>query len=85
MRARRRAWTLAADHGRLETSSMRGDLLRVAKQGSGRLHGRVPYFLPSSTDETTSFAGIDDRRMIAPAAQMMLLYSGRSSENDDFR
>ena len=27
----------------------------------------------------------DDRRTIAPSAQMMLLYSGRSSEKDDFR
>ena len=77
---------MAADHGRLEPASLRGDLLRVARQGPSRLHGWVPHSLPPKrTSLTPQRLALMIGRMIAPAAQMMSLYSGRSSENDDFR
>src|SRR5580658_10203433 len=65
MPARTRGWTMAADHGRLEPASLRGDLLRVARQGLGRSNGRVPFppapklmrlHLPASQDDD----GTDD-------------------------
>jgi hypothetical protein len=59
---------------------------KVAKPEPGRLHGRAPYPSPPFDDEVTPSAGeFDDRQMIAPSAQMMLLYPGGSSEKDDFR
>jgi hypothetical protein len=40
----------------VKTSSMRGDLLQVARPGPGRLHGRVP--LPPAFDERSyTFGG----------------------------
>ncbi len=65
----------------VRTSMMRGDLLRVARPGPGRCNGRVPYPLPPWTKKLTPGARcMDVRRMIAPAAQMML-----SSLRPEFR
>jgi hypothetical protein len=64
---------------------MRGDLFRVARLEPGRLHGRVPHFFPPLTTTYTISEFRDDRRMMAPAARMISLYSGWSSKKDDFR
>jgi hypothetical protein len=64
---------------------MRGDLLRAARQGPSWLHGWVPTPSRLNASLTPPRVALMIGRMIAPAAQMMLLYSGRSSENDEFR
>ena len=77
---------MAADHGRLEPASLRGDLLRVARQGLGRSNDRVPFppapkLMRLHLRQSKMMMG----RMTAPAARMMSIYTGRSSEMDDFR
>src|SRR5215468_3807519 len=61
---RKRDWTTAADHGRLEPASMRGDLLRVARQGLGRSNGRVPTPSRLANDITPLASCDEDRLMI---------------------
>jgi hypothetical protein len=65
---------------------MRGDLSQGCQAGTRPVARPGSILAPASDDELTPLATrLDDRPMIAPAAQMMLLYSGESSKNDDFR
>jgi hypothetical protein len=55
MPARRRDWTTANNHVRLEPASLRGDLPKVAKPGPCRLQRLGPY-LPRLRDDLTPLA-----------------------------
>ena len=63
-----------------------GDLLRVAKPEPRRRQRRGSVLAPATNPTLTPLgdSGMIDRGL-APAAQMMSLYSGRSSKKDDFR
>jgi hypothetical protein len=65
---------------------MRGDLVAglPCRNPAGCTAG-FHYSLRLHDERTPSATRSDDRRMIAPSARMMLLYTGGRSEKDDFR
>jgi hypothetical protein len=77
---------MAADHGRLEPASMRGDLFWGCQAGIRPLQRPSPIPSRAQADEITPPPVIMMiGRMTAPAARMMSLYARGSSEMDDFR
>ena len=87
MPVRRRDWTTAANHGRLEPASMRGDLCKGCQAGTRPAPTAESHSLRApKADEITPPPGkMMMGRMTAPVARMMSLYAGQSSGMDDFR